>query len=90
MAKSKTSKSKKEAAPAAAAAVTRENKNGITRPADGTLCAKVWGVLDKLHAKGEPATPTPALEALKDKKVAEATVRTQYSRWRKFNGLVHA
>lgn len=83
----KTLKAKKPAAADKAAGPARDHQNGIPRPTEGTLCGKVWDVLDKLHAKGEPATPTPAFEALKSEKIAAATVRTQYSRWRKYTGL---
>lgn len=88
MAKSKAPKSKKPAAKKATGRpAATEHQNGIPRPGADTLCAKVWEVLDKLHAKGEPATPVPVFEALKGEKIADATVRTQYGRWRKFNGL---
>lgn len=67
-----------------APAEARVQKNGITRPADGTLCAKVWDALDKLKAGGKDLT-FDAVRELAGKEMADATIRTQRQRWNKFN-----
>lgn len=52
--KSKKAKSSKPVAKKAVVkAADRVEKNGVARPGEGTLCAKVWDALDKLHAKGQ-------------------------------------
>jgi len=72
------------------AVVKREQRNGVTLPAEGSLCRKVFDDLDKLAAKGEDATFTTAKELLKDEKMADATIRTQTQRWRTFHGKAAA
>lgn len=84
----------KPAAPAPAEkpkaeATPKDARNGVTMPRSASLCLMVWQTLDKLRAEGK-ATPANALVLLKDAGMAEATVRTQYARWRKFHGLVGA
>jgi len=83
----KTSKPAKATKPAAkAAAPKREQQNGVTRPGAGTLCVKVWDVLDKLHAKGEELTFETVRERA-GKEMADATIRTQRQRWNEFHGI---
>lgn len=91
--KSKTPAKKPAAKPVAkpaakqaqAPAPTKVQQNGITRPGEGTICAKVWATLDKLRAKGEETTATGAMDLLKD--INPATVRTQTQRWREYHGI---
>ena len=70
------------AAPKEKAAKTEKiAQNGITRPKKQLL--KVW---EEQSAKlKKPAPRAGVLEALSE--LNEATVATQYGRWRKFNGL---
>lgn len=61
-------------------------QNGVRRPKSETICGKAWAVFDDLSAKsGAPATIKASLENAGG--IAEATVRTQYARWRKYHGI---
>jgi hypothetical protein len=65
------------------------NAQGITRPKSGTICAQVWEACDKHTANDK--TPVSIAKLLADKNLAQvnnATLRTQYARWRAFNGIV--
>lgn len=73
-------------AQATAPAPTKDQRNGITRPGAGTLCAKVWAALDKLHATSEDTT-FDAVRALAGKDMADATIRTQRQRWNEYHGV---
>lgn len=65
--------------------------NGITRPKSGTATGRVWEIADKLSAdKGEPAARGDVMAAAKAEGLNEATIATQYGRWRKFFGLGRA
>jgi hypothetical protein len=83
---SKASKLVKITKSAAKAATSREEQNGVTRPGAGTLCARVWEVLDKLHAKGEELSFETVRERA-GKEMADATIRTQRQRWNEFHGI---
>lgn len=65
-------------------------QNGVSPPKAGTASAVVWAACDKLAAKAESGTPTPAdvvAEVLKKLPEANAsTIKTQIARWRQFNG----
>jgi len=66
----------------------RDEQNGVKRPSVGSKCRFVWDLCDAmLNINGNP----PSHSAVKSDKSAKdlnpATVRTQYARWRKFNGL---
>jgi membrane protein involved in colicin uptake len=61
-------------------------QNGIRRPKAGTITGKLWDLFDQLSRDtGVPATIGDAMK--KAEGTADATVRTQYARWRKFNGV---
>lgn len=61
-------------------------KNGITQPKTGTTSAKIWAIAAKLSG-------TATVEILKLLAACEkegynsATIKTQYARWKKFNGI---
>jgi hypothetical protein len=55
--------------------VPRDQRNGITRPAEGK-CRAVWNVLDGLSSEGREIT-FKELRGLVGSEVADATVRTQ-------------
>lgn len=57
-------------------------RNGISIPKEGSICWKAWLLFEQLP---EEATVKDAAAHAKRKKINEATVRTQYYRWRKFN-----
>lgn len=85
-AKEKEKADKKAAKEAAKAAAKQPEQNGITRPKTGTVTGNAWAVFDELSQKsGAPATIGDSIKAAPQ--IAEATVRTQYARWRKFHGI---
>lgn len=93
-AKAEEDKKAKEAAAAAKkeeqAKAKEANKlpvqNGVTRPKDNTVTGSVWVAADAISfKKGSPAAVSEVLAALPG--VADATVKTQYARWRKFFGV---
>jgi hypothetical protein len=78
------------AAPAAPAApaVPKIEKNGVTRPKSDTKTGAVWDISDRLSAAlGRPASRKEVMDEAKKAEINEATVATQYGRWRKFNGI---
>lgn len=76
----------KAAAKAAKEASKQPEQNGVRRPKAETICGKAWAVFDQLSAaSGAPATIADSLKNAGG--IAEATVRTQYARWRKFHGI---
>lgn len=64
-------------------AKSKTKKLEISRPKDGTACAKVWAIADKY--KGDRAK---TLKEAAQRKINPATASTQYGRWRVFNGIV--
>lgn len=78
--------------PAAVPEVTvkapRASQNGIGRPAAGTKTGQVFDVADEVSKTlGKPAPRKDVMEKCKALGINEATIATQYGRWRKFNGL---
>jgi hypothetical protein len=83
-------------APAADAAPAEPKKrgsslpqqNGVSRPKPGGKTGTVWEVSDRISAeKQSPAPRKDVMDACKAMGINEATIATQYGRWRKFNGL---
>lgn len=75
---------KKPAAPKPAA----EQKNGITRPKDGTKTGRIWQVADELSAKNKASAKRGDVMAIcEGEGLNKATIATQYGRWCKFNGI---
>lgn len=90
-AKKAAKQAEKEAAKQQKAADKEASKlpeqNGIRRPKANTITGGLWATYDSLSsAKGEPVSIGEALKAAGS--VNEATIRTQYARWRKFHGIV--
>lgn len=76
----------KAAAKAAKDAAKGPEQNGVRRPKTGTVIGRVWDILDAASAqKRAPATLADVKDAAAD--INGATLRTQYARWRKFNGV---
>lgn len=71
------------------AASTRLQANGITRPATGTTTGNVWAAADAISASqgGSPAQVSQVKAHPLMQGVNDHTVKTQYSRWRQFNGI---
>jgi hypothetical protein len=76
-----------------AARPEKQAKNGITRPASETTTGKIWDLADQISAKKAEANPTAfctiaELRSLPElKQTNEHTLKTQYARWRTYNGL---
>lgn len=77
---------KKEASKLAKEASKQPKQNDVRRPKPNTATGKVWAIFDSLSAStGAPAAIGDALKQAAG--TPEATVRTQYARWRKFHGI---
>ncbi len=64
-------------------------QNGITRPGDNTLCGKIWNTADAISAATHGICAIAALKEHADMKaVNDHTIKTQYAKWRAFNGVV--
>lgn len=86
----KAAAKKQEAADKKAAkeAARMPEQNGVRRPKPDGLCGRAWALADKLS--GELGQPTPIanlLEAARAEGLSEGNVKTEYARWRKFNGV---
>jgi membrane protein involved in colicin uptake len=63
-------------------------QNDVRRPKPETTCGKCWSVYDRLsNDRGSPVAIADAKKVLEAEGVNEATIRTQYAHWRKFNGV---
>jgi hypothetical protein len=86
-------RAKKAAEKAAEAGVKKEkvvmpSQNGITRPKPETKCARIWQLADEISTELKQPTPISYLEKrAKEEGFNEATIRTQYARWKTFNGV---
>jgi hypothetical protein len=76
-------------AKAAKEAAKMPEQNGIRRPAPAGDTGKVWAIADDITKKrGQAAAIAEVLEVGRAQTINDATIRTQYARWRKFNGVV--
>lgn len=72
----------------AKAANAMPKQNGITRPRPDTACGNAWALMDQLSAKlAQPVPISILLQAAEQKGLNYDTVKTQYARWKKFNGI---
>lgn len=72
----------------AKAANAMPNQNGITRPRPNTACGNAWALMDELSAKlSQPAPISIVLQGAEQRGLNYDTVKTQYARWKKFNGI---
>lgn len=70
------------------AANAMPKQNDITRPRPDTACGNAWELMDQLSAKlGQPVPISILLQAAEQKGLNYDTVKTQYARWKKFNGI---
>lgn len=76
-----------QAQAAAPVAKVKDEKNGVTRPAAGTITGSVWDAIQNLGRANNGVFPSAAevIKALPN--VPVATVRTQYARFRKYHGI---
>lgn len=70
------------------AANAQPQQNGITRPRPDTACGQCWALFDAMSAKmGAPVPVAYALQAAESKGLNKDTAKTQYARWKTFNGI---
>lgn len=63
-------------------------QNGVRPPKPETTIAKLWAIYNEMSVqKGSPVSIGEVLEQTKAKGFISATVRTQYARWREYNGI---
>lgn len=93
-AKAEAKKLKEEAAAqkaaekAAKAKPQQPQNNGVTRPRPETACGKVWALADSLSAQLKQPVPISILaKATAAVNLNDATTRTQYARWKTYNGV---
>lgn len=63
----------------------REEQNGLKRPSKGSTCALIWDTCDRISAEGATCTSAQLFAACNG--LNDCTLRTQYARWRAFNGI---
>lgn len=64
----------------------RPEQNGLKRPSSGSTCAIIWDTCDRITKDTEhTCTSAELFNALQG--YNECTLRTQYARWRQFNGI---
>lgn len=64
----------------------RAEQNGLKRPSKGSTCAIIWDTCDRITSeKGSTCTSAELFNALQG--YNDCTLRTQYARWRQFNGI---
>jgi hypothetical protein len=83
----KAGKAPAKAANGAKAAAGTSVASGRARPKEGSVGALIWGTADALLAKKGAAPSFQDVAAKLGEKVAEASLRTGYQRWRKFNNI---
>ena len=63
--------------------VERTVLNGITVPKEGTTTGRIWDIANEVSkAQKRPATRAEVMEKAVAEEINEATVATQYQRWR--------
>lgn len=67
----------------------KQQQNGITRPAENTKCGLIWGLADKIShdQDGHPASIAQLKATNELKQMNDHTLKTQYARWRAYNGV---
>ena len=67
---------------------TKVMQNGVTRPAEGTQCGKIWALADEIsRIQHTVAAVASVREHSSMKEVNDHTIKTQYAKWRKFHGI---
>lgn len=67
----------------------KKMQNGVVRPAENTLCGKVWATADAISTSTHTVCAIAALREHADMaRVNEHTIKTQYAKWRQYNGVV--
>lgn len=68
-------------------AKVKVQQNGVTRPADNTKCGAIFAAADKITAD-TGSTATIAAVKVACLGINDHTIKTQYARWRMYNGIV--
>lgn len=67
----------------------KDEQNGVVRPRGYTMTGRIWEIADALSAtKGAPARRRDVIAQAEAEGLHQSTAATQYSRWRKYHGLV--
>lgn len=83
-----TNENKVQAAAEVSTVVTMPEKNGVREPRPGTNSANIWQLATSMsEAQNETVAVGDLIEAAKELGYNEATVKTQYARWRKFHDI---
>ena len=65
-----------------------DEQNGVRRPKAQSLCGQAWAIFDQIsEARGKPVAFVESLEKARTQGLNEGNVRTEFYRWRKFNGI---
>lgn len=92
--KAKAAAAKAAAKAEAAAAkqkVVMPTQYGVTRPRPDGSCGQVWAIADAMSAElGQPVPISLLLPKCAAAELNDATTRTQYARWKTFNGVFGA
>jgi len=93
--KAAAAKAAAEQKAAAAAAkpvkIVQPSKNGVTRPKPDGACGKVWQLADEISARiGQPVPIAMLSKETAAAGLNDATTRTQYARWKLYNGVFGA
>lgn len=83
-----TSDADKEARKQRREANRQPKVNGVRKPADGTICGNVWVLIEAIGAAlGQHAPVAYVLSEGLARGYDANTLKTQYARWKKYNGL---
>lgn len=62
--------------------------NGVRQPRENTHCARIWTLATKMSTDAKATVAVGDLiEVATGEGYNEATIKTQYARWRKFHGI---
>lgn len=87
-AEAEAKKAAREAKKAEKEAAKMPMQNDVRRPKPGTLCGQLWQIYDTMSGeKGSPVAIGDAMDVAQSKGFNDATIRTQYARWRKYYGI---
>jgi hypothetical protein len=66
----------------------KKQMNGITAPGASTTCGKIWSTADAISQAQHGVCSIAALKEHPEmKSINEATLKTQYARWRQYHGV---
>lgn len=81
-------KAEREAKKAEKEAAKMPMQNAVRRPKPDTLCGQLWAIYDNMSGeKGSPVAIGDAMDVAESQGFNDATIRTQYARWRKYYGI---